>query len=192
MTTDNRTASKGSGGPPLFWHCDSCGHHEPAQPEYEHGDCEPCIHCDGTARVRTLQESAAVEQAHALGRQVDESEPAPPTDAQIYASEAWLSLEDAYTTKDAELASCEVALAESRAEVERLRVWQDDLRKVGVMGLLDEVTALRDRVRVLEALVEEACCAIGDMSAMPADEYIAGLRRRALATTQEPPAKEEQ
>lgn len=52
----------------LYWHCD-CGINEPAQPEYEHGDSEPCVHCvDGVAYVVTLQEAAAWEQARCLGR----------------------------------------------------------------------------------------------------------------------------
>jgi hypothetical protein len=51
----------------LFWHCESCGAHEPAQPEYAHSSSEPCINCErGTARVMTIKEAAAVEQRHAL------------------------------------------------------------------------------------------------------------------------------
>lgn len=51
----------------LYWHCE-CGNHEPAQPEYEHGDSEPCCLCEhGVARVVTLKEAAAWEQARALG-----------------------------------------------------------------------------------------------------------------------------
>lgn len=52
----------------LYWHCAGCGNHEPAQPEYEHGDSEPCCLCeDGVARVMTLPEAAALEQRRALG-----------------------------------------------------------------------------------------------------------------------------
>lgn len=53
----------------LYWHCD-CGNNEPAQPEYEHGDSEPCCLCEhGVARVVTLEEAAAWEQAKALGKE---------------------------------------------------------------------------------------------------------------------------
>jgi len=52
-----------------YWHC-ACGSNEPAQPEYNLGDFEPCVHCaDGTAVVVTLREAAAWEQAKALGRE---------------------------------------------------------------------------------------------------------------------------
>lgn len=52
----------------LYWHCE-CGNNEPAQPGYKHGDWEPCCLCEkGTARVVTLKEAAAWEQAKALGR----------------------------------------------------------------------------------------------------------------------------
>ena len=51
----------------LYWHCE-CGNNEPAQPEYEHWDSEPCCLCEnGTARVVTIKEAAAWEQARALG-----------------------------------------------------------------------------------------------------------------------------
>lgn len=51
----------------LYWHCE-CGITEVAQAEYDHGDSEPCIYCPGHARVVTLQEVGAWEQAKALGR----------------------------------------------------------------------------------------------------------------------------
>lgn len=52
----------------LHWHCATCGNDEEAQPEYQHGDSEPCCLCpNGVARVVTLREAAAMEQAHALG-----------------------------------------------------------------------------------------------------------------------------
>jgi hypothetical protein len=52
----------------LYWHCIACGNSEPAQPEHERGDCEPCCLCeDGTAIVMTLQEGAQIEQRVALG-----------------------------------------------------------------------------------------------------------------------------
>lgn len=52
----------------LFWHCDKCGSHEPAQTDYDRGDSEPCVLCeDGVARVMTLKEAAATEQRRALG-----------------------------------------------------------------------------------------------------------------------------
>lgn len=58
----------GATSEPLYWHCATCGGHEPAQPEYEHGDHEPCITCeDGTAWVVTLKEGARMEQRHAMG-----------------------------------------------------------------------------------------------------------------------------
>ena len=50
----------------LFWHCATCGEHEPAQPEYAHGDWEKC-ECGGAARVMTLQEGAQLEQRIATG-----------------------------------------------------------------------------------------------------------------------------
>ena len=51
----------------LYWHCE-CGKSEPAQPEYEHGDSEPCCLCDdGVARVVTLKEVDQWEQSKALG-----------------------------------------------------------------------------------------------------------------------------
>lgn len=54
--------------PDLYWHCE-CGSNEPAQPGYSHGDSEPCVHCEaGIARVVTLREAAAWEQAKALGK----------------------------------------------------------------------------------------------------------------------------
>lgn len=61
---------------PLYWHCASCGAHEPVEPTgssdpadaYEHGDHEPCITCpNGTARVMTLREAACIESRHARG-----------------------------------------------------------------------------------------------------------------------------
>jgi hypothetical protein len=53
----------------LFWHCEACGNHEPAQPEYDHGDSEPCVHCvSGVALVVTLEEAAAMEQKHAISK----------------------------------------------------------------------------------------------------------------------------
>ena len=52
----------------LYWHCE-CGNNEIAQSDYQHGDSEPCVLCDdGVARVVTLREAAAWEQARALGR----------------------------------------------------------------------------------------------------------------------------
>ena len=60
---------------PLRWHCADCGHNEIAQSEYQHGDTEPCIYCEnGTARVMTLREAAACEQAHALEDNTNGSE----------------------------------------------------------------------------------------------------------------------
>lgn len=51
----------------IYWHCATCGNHEPAQPEYELGDSEPCCLCEnGVARVVTLAEAASIEQMHAL------------------------------------------------------------------------------------------------------------------------------
>lgn len=44
----------------LVWYCDKCGTPEPAEPEYKHGDSEPCCLCeDGTARVMTRHEAMA-------------------------------------------------------------------------------------------------------------------------------------
>jgi len=57
----------------LYWHCDRCGEHEPAQPEYEHGDSEPCVCGDGVARVMTIKEAAAIEQKIALDLHVTKS-----------------------------------------------------------------------------------------------------------------------
>ena len=55
--------------PALYWHCE-CGKNEPAQADYERGDSEPCCLCeDGVARVVTIAEAAAWEQAKALGHQ---------------------------------------------------------------------------------------------------------------------------
>lgn len=51
----------------LYWHCEYCGGHEPAQPEYEHGDTEPCVCGDGVAVVMTTKEAAKLEQEVALG-----------------------------------------------------------------------------------------------------------------------------
>jgi hypothetical protein len=52
----------------LYWHCATCGDNEPAQPDYERGDKEPCVLCeDGVAVVMTLQEGAKLEQEIALG-----------------------------------------------------------------------------------------------------------------------------
>ena len=52
----------------LYWHCALCGNHETAQLDYAHGDSEPCRKCvNGTARVMTSKEAAAIEQAYALG-----------------------------------------------------------------------------------------------------------------------------
>ena len=54
--------------PDLYWHCVSCGGHEPAQTPYVLGDSEPCIACEnGVARVMTTKEAAAAEQQVALG-----------------------------------------------------------------------------------------------------------------------------
>ena len=50
----------------LYWHCATCGEHEPAQEEYAHGDWEKC-ECGGVARVMTLKEGAKLEQRIALG-----------------------------------------------------------------------------------------------------------------------------
>ena len=50
----------------LYWHCAACGAHEQAQPEYEHGDTEPCVDCCGTCRVVTIEEAAAIEHLHVL------------------------------------------------------------------------------------------------------------------------------
>ena len=50
----------------LYWHCASCGEHEPAQEEYAHGDWEKC-ECGGAARVMTLKECARLEQQIATG-----------------------------------------------------------------------------------------------------------------------------
>jgi hypothetical protein len=61
---------------PLYWHCASCGGHEPAQAEYALGDWEPCITCEnGVARVMTLQEAARVEQRHAMGKPPPQAAP---------------------------------------------------------------------------------------------------------------------
>lgn len=52
----------------LYWHCE-CGNTELAQPEYKHGDSEPCCLCEhGVARVVTFEEVVAWEQAKALGQ----------------------------------------------------------------------------------------------------------------------------
>lgn len=60
----------------LFWHCLSCGAHEPVATtgdvspggEYEVGDHEPCITCpDGEAHVMSTRMAAAYEQGLALG-----------------------------------------------------------------------------------------------------------------------------
>ncbi len=68
MTATDRAAAL-----ELYWHCDRCGEHETAQPEYAHGDSEPCVCGDGVARVMTLSEAAAVEQRIALGKHVSKS-----------------------------------------------------------------------------------------------------------------------
>ncbi len=57
-------------GDVLYWKCEFCGDTEPAQPEYEHGDSEPCICGNGVARVMTLKEAAKIEQEIALGIRV--------------------------------------------------------------------------------------------------------------------------
>jgi len=54
----------------LYWHYDVCGDHEIAQPEYEHGDTEPCLCGNGVARIMTLQEAVALESAIAQGQHV--------------------------------------------------------------------------------------------------------------------------
>lgn len=55
----------------LYWHCFTCGDHEPAQIEYERGDREPCVNCeDGMAEVMTLEDGAKLEQEIALGKRV--------------------------------------------------------------------------------------------------------------------------
>ena len=33
------------------WYCEDCGNVEPAVSHYEPGDSEPCVFCEGTARV---------------------------------------------------------------------------------------------------------------------------------------------
>lgn len=73
-----------SEGPaPLFWHCAKCGAHEPVEQnegeEYEAGDREKCITCDGGwAVVQTMRDAAMVEQAvtFAGGRGVASEGPA--------------------------------------------------------------------------------------------------------------------
>jgi uncharacterized protein YaiE (UPF0345 family) len=40
----------------LYWHCSNCGVRELAQDDYQHGDSEECVDCDGRAVVRTLLE----------------------------------------------------------------------------------------------------------------------------------------
>lgn len=53
----------------LYWHCETCGNHERAQPEYVSGDFEPCCLCsNGQARVMSLAEAAALEQRRALSQ----------------------------------------------------------------------------------------------------------------------------
>lgn len=58
---------------PLYWHCATCGAHEPVDPngQAEHGDREKCITCPGDnpgiAVVVTIKEGARMEQRHALG-----------------------------------------------------------------------------------------------------------------------------
>jgi hypothetical protein len=54
----------------LYWHCEVCGEHETAQPEYAHGDHEPCTCGKGTARVMTLQDAAKLESEIARGIRV--------------------------------------------------------------------------------------------------------------------------
>lgn len=52
----------------LYWHCE-CGVNAPAQEDYALGDSEMCENCgSGVARVVTLSEATAWEQAKALGR----------------------------------------------------------------------------------------------------------------------------
>lgn len=78
----------------------------------------------------------------------------------------------------------EAALAESRAEVERLREARDH-----ALHLHDEAAALRDRVRVLtEALRAYMDLRRTDSMARVRDVQV--MAERALATTQEPPIKE--
>lgn len=120
--------SKGSGGPPLT-ECPTCRgdgvvHKDESEPAPPSNDGPRTLSLD---EVTAGADRAAKRVATWPQWKRELSEPSPPTDAQIYASEAWLRLEDAYTTKDAELASCEVALAESRAEAERLRAERDAL-----------------------------------------------------------------
>ena len=51
----------------LHWYCYDCLNCEEAQPEYEHGDSEPCCLCEnGVARVMSLKEAAAAGQRYAL------------------------------------------------------------------------------------------------------------------------------
>ena len=41
----------------LYWHCE-CGINEPAQPEYDYGDCEPCVYCDMVRRACSQSKNA--------------------------------------------------------------------------------------------------------------------------------------
>ena len=44
----------------LIWYCKNCGNEERAIPPVDHGDEEPCVHCeDGTARAYWWHEKRA-------------------------------------------------------------------------------------------------------------------------------------
>ena len=62
-----------SGTMQLYWHCEYCGQHESAGPEYAHGDHEPCTCGHGVARVMTLREGAKIEAEIARGERVPRS-----------------------------------------------------------------------------------------------------------------------
>jgi len=52
----------------LWWHCDFCGDHGPAEDPYVNGDTEPCVTCgEGVSRVMTLKDAARLESAIAQG-----------------------------------------------------------------------------------------------------------------------------
>lgn len=217
MSTDNPTSPKGTGGPPTepgwYWARSIVGvAWAPTEVKrVEGGAALEAYWWDEPCPVHDLQWRGARIV-------LPESEPAPPTDGPTESlAEEVSRMVHAFSDDGRRLAVRDLAhrvgtaLAESRAEVERLRAEADgvhawhaeaeslqrkvDQLRVAVKSNFDEgveeaeritdeadaiCSALRDRVRVLEAAIRDACYA-GDCP---------DRLRRALATTQEPPAKE--